>query len=197
MTQLPRASELQTLSLAVRPASAQDDLVTIGVVIDIPDPYGAELRRWRTDFGDPMADLIPAHITLLPPTTVPPTETTTVAEHLTDVTKTCRSFTVRLRGSDSFRPVSPVVFIKLLDGADDCDRLQQRIRTGPLTRELSFDYHPHVTVAHHLDDASMDRAQDTLAGYGADFTVPGVELYEHGQNGWRLRRRFRFGERMG
>lgn len=196
MTQLPRAADLPTLSLAVRPASAQDDLVTIGVVMDVPDPYGNELRRWRQDFGDPMADLIPAHITLLPPTAVAPAETTTVAEHLAEVTKTCRSFTVRLRGTDSFRPISPVVFIKLLDGADDCDRLQQRIRTGPLQRDLLFDYHPHVTVAHHLAEESMDRAQATLAGYGADFTVPGVELYEHGQDGWRLRRRFRFGERM-
>ena len=90
-----------------------------------------------------------------------------------------------------------MVFIKLLDGADDCDRLQRRIRTGPLERDLLFEYHPHVTVAHHLDEASMDRAQAVLAEYGADFTVPGVELYEHGPDGWRLRRRFRFGERVG
>lgn len=197
MSQLPRAADLQTLSLAVRPASARDDLVTIGVVIDVPEPYAGELQDWRADFGDPMARLIPAHITLLPPTTVAPAETTTVAEHLAEVAKTCRSFTVRLRGTDSFRPVSPVVFIRLLDGADDCDRLQRRIRTGPLQRDLLFEYHPHVTVAHHLADSSMDRAQTALADYGADFTVPGVELYEHGADGWRLRRRFRFGERVG
>lgn len=197
MTQLPRAVDLPTLSLAVRPASAQDDLVTIGVVIDVPEPYGEELRRWRADFGDPMARLIPAHITLLPPTAVPPTETTTVAEHLSEVTKTCRSFTVRLHGTDSFRPVSPVVFIKLLDGADACNRLQRSIRTGPLQRDLPFAYHPHVTVAHHLDELAMERAQTALADYGADFTVAGVELYEHGKDGWRLRRRFRFGERVG
>ena len=196
MTQLPRAADLPTMSLAVRPASAQDDLVTIGVVIDVPQPYAEQLQGWRADFGDPMARLIPAHITLLPPTEVAPTETTTIAEHLSEVMSHGRSFTVRLHGTDSFRPVSPVVFITLLAGGDECDRLQQDIRTGPLRRDLHFEYHPHVTVAHHLDEAAMDRAQRCLADWSADFTVPGVELYEHGQNGWRLRRRFRFGERL-
>ena len=195
MTQLPHAADLPTLSMAVRPASAQDDLLTIGVVIDVPEPYGEELLRWRADFGDPMAGLIPAHITLLPPTAVAPGDVDGIAEHLSRVAGGMRSFGVRLRGTGSFRPVSPVVFIKLLDGADDCDRLQRAIRTGPLSRDLLFDYHPHVTVAHHLDDASMDRALSTLAGYGADFTVSGVELYEHGSGGWGLRRRFPFGER--
>ncbi|MFI7588253.1 2'-5' RNA ligase family protein [Spongisporangium articulatum] len=180
--------------MPVRPASAQDDLVTIGVVIDVPEPYGEELQRWRADFGDPLARAIPAHITLLPPTEVAAVDSAAIAEHLAEVTSRLRSFGVRLRGTDSFRPVSPVVFISLLDGADDCDRLQESIRTGPLKRELSFEYHPHVTVAHHLDEAALDRAQTTLVDYAADFTVDGVSFYEHGPSGWRLERRFLFGD---
>jgi 2'-5' RNA ligase len=191
---LPKAADLPTMSFAVQPASTRGDVATIGVVIDIPDPFGEELQRWRADFGDPMARVVPAHITLLPPTEVERAHDEAIDEHLEEVLGKARPFTVSLRSTDSFRPVSPVVFVTLLDGADDCDRLQQGIRSGPLKRDLDFDFHPHVTVAHHLDDAAMDRAQQTLADYAADFLVPGVELYEHGPGGWRLRRRFVFGE---
>jgi 2'-5' RNA ligase len=190
----PAAVELPTMSMAVRPAAPDDDTVTIGVVIDLPDPWGTELRRWRRDFGDPMADAIPAHVTLLPPTTVAPGLTTLVEEHLGVVAAASRPFTVKLAGTDSFRPVSPVVFVALVEGVDGCDLLQKAIRTGPLDRGLDFPYHPHVTVAHHLDEPAMDRAQEALVDYHADFTVDGVELYEHGRDGvWRLRRRYAFG----
>ena len=171
---LPRAADLPTMTFAVQPASTLGDVVTVGVVIDVPDPFGEELQRWRADFGDPMARVVPAHITLLPPTEVAQTDDGAIGEHLEEVLGRVRRFTVRLQGTDSFRPVSPVVFVKLLDGADDCDRLQQGIRSGPLKRELDFDFHPHVTVAHHLDDAAMDRAEVTLTDYTADFVGGGV-----------------------
>jgi 2'-5' RNA ligase len=83
--------------------------------------------------------------------------------------------------------------VRLAEGAEACADLQRLVRTGPLTRDLSFPYHPHVTVAHHLDDEAMDRAQAELTGWQAEFGVDSLGLYEHGQDGvWRIRRRFRF-----
>lgn len=182
------------MSMAVRPAAADDDLVTIGVVIDIPAPHGPQLQAWRREFGDPMAEEIPAHITLLPPTEVSPRSRLEIRGHLEDVAKRTDPFTIQLRGTDSFRPISPVVFVMLEDGADGCDALQQAIRQGPLARELPFPFHPHVTVAQHLDEAGLDRAQATLLDYEADLTISSVGLYEHGRDGvWRLRRSFEFG----
>ena len=68
------------------------------------------------------------------------------------------------------------------------------IRTGPLARALKFPYHPHVTVAHHLDDDALEHAQETLKDWSARFAVAGLGHYEHGLDGvWRLRRRFAFG----
>jgi 2'-5' RNA ligase len=85
------------------------------------------------------------------------------------------------------------VFVRVYAGAAGCDALQQRVRTGPLDRELTFPYHPHVTVAHHLSEPDLDRAQSTLRGYAADFTVASVGLYEHGADSvWRLAHRFPF-----
>jgi 2'-5' RNA ligase len=188
----PLAAELPTMGVPIRPVTP-DDVLTIGVAIEVPDPHGPELQRWRADFGDPLANAIPAHVTLLPPTVLPPSLTADVVAHLAEVAAATRPFTVRLRGTGSFRPVSPVVFVRVYAGAAGCDALQQRVRTGPLDRELSFPYHPHVTVAHHLEEHDLDRAQSTLRGYAADFTVRSIGLYEHGADSvWRLAHRFPF-----
>ena len=98
---------------------------------------------------------------------------------------------MRLRGTGSFRPVSPVVFVRVYAGAAGCDALQQRVRTGPLDRELSFPYHPHVTVAHHLDDSALDTAFKALADYECTFDVMAFHLYVHGDDEvWRPYRAF-------
>jgi 2'-5' RNA ligase len=191
---LPRAADLPTMSMSVRPPSAQDDVVTIGVVVDIPDPSGDFLRRQRAEFGDPLATAIPPHVTLLPPTDVAPGNGRAVSDHLAAVAAVTAPFTIRLCGTDSFRPISPVVFVRLEEGTEGCDDLQRLIRTGPLTRQLQFPYHPHVTVAHHLADPALDLAQQSLADFTAEFVVGALGLYEHGRDGvWRLRRRFSFG----
>jgi 2'-5' RNA ligase len=190
---LPRAAELSTMSMSVRPPMIGDDVVTIGVVVDIPEPFAKFLRGSRADFGDPLATAIPPHVTLLPPTDVAPGIGRAINDHLAAVAAVTAPFRITLRGTDSFRPVSPVVFVKVEEGGDRCDDLQRLVRTGPLTRHLQFPYHPHVTVAHHLTDDALDHAQKVLADYAAEFPVTGLGLYEHGRDGvWRLRRRFTF-----
>ena len=79
-----------------------------------------------------------------------------------------------LRGTGTFRPVSPVVFVQVAGGIAECEQLERAIRGGPLHRDLAFHYHPHVTVAHHVDEAAMDRAFEDLAGYTCTFEVRGV-----------------------
>ena len=161
---------------------------TVGVAIAIPEPFGSELQQWRERFGDPMAHAIPTHLTLLAPTTVRDGELEKVDQHLRAVAAAEPPFPMRLRGSATFRPVSPVVFVQVAFGISDCERLEQRVRSGPLERPLRIPYHPHVTVAHDLPEEVLDRAFDVLAGYAADFTVTGFTLYEHGRDGvWRPR----------
>ncbi|HEY8481017.1 MAG TPA: 2'-5' RNA ligase family protein [Spirillospora sp.] len=168
---------------------------SIGVAIPIPDPHGAFLQARRASFGDPLANAIPTHITLLPPTQVPADALGEVEEHLQEIARTERPFSIKLRGSGTFRPVSPVVFVALAEGIGGCEHLQARVLSGPLTRSLPFPYHPHVTIAHNLPEEVMDRAFKELACYSADFDVWGFSLYEHGADGvWRPQRDFVFGE---
>ncbi|HBO55119.1 MAG TPA: 2'-5' RNA ligase, partial [Janibacter terrae] len=53
-------------------------------------------------------------------------------------------------------------------------------------------YHPHVTIAHHVDESALDQAFDGLAGFDARFEVGEIHLYQHGADGvWRPMQGFR------
>jgi 2'-5' RNA ligase len=158
---------------------------TIGVAIAIPEPWATDLQAQRASFGDPQASAIPTHITLVPPTDVGD-ELEAVEKHLTEVASQQSSFRLRLRGTATFRPVSPVVFIAVSEGISACELLAQAARSGPLEQGLTFPYHPHVTVAHHLDEEALDHAYETLADFDCTFEVTDFHLYQHGDDGlWR------------
>ena len=166
----------------------------IGVALGIPEPFNRELQGWRERLGDPNAKRIVPHITLVPPTEVASDALADIEEHLRIVATHQHPFEIKLRGSGTFLPVSPVVFVVLAQGIAACERLEVAVRAGPLARELDFPYHPHVTVAHDLPAAALIRAFDQLAGYAADFDVRGFTLFEQDGDGmWRPQRDFVFG----
>ncbi len=166
-------------------------MTTIGVAIPIPDPYGAELRQHRADFGDPMAASVPTHVTLLPPTEIDDAMLEQIDKHLLAVAARYPRFKIRLRGTGTFRPVSPVVFVTLVEGISSCEVLQSLVRSGPLDVPLRFPYHPHVTVAHDLDKDGLDTAFQVLGDYDCSFEVAAFSRYEHGEDGvWRPQRGF-------
>jgi len=167
---------------------------TIGVAIAVPEPYGAELTKWREGLGDPLAWAIPPHVTLITPTDLDADELAAVVDHLDVVAAHQWRFDIHLRGTGSFRPVSPVVFVALAAGISDCERLERAVRSGPLRHELKFHYHPHVTVAHDVLPDVLDRAFHDLADYEARFPVAHFGLFERGDDGvWRTERDFAFG----
>jgi 2'-5' RNA ligase len=168
-------------------------LRTIGVAVGIPEPWGSQLDGHRTAAGDPLAAMIPAHLTLLGPTEVEDTPATTakIDEHLTATAAEHRPFQLHLRGTGTFRPVTQVVFVAVANGIDSCERLAADIRSGPLDRELRYPYHPHVTVAHDVPEPALDAVFEELAGFEARFPIDGFTLYEHGRDGrWQPQRRF-------
>ena len=165
-----------------------------GVAIGLPEPCTSELQSWRERLGDPNAAGIPPHVTLLPPTSLHDDDLERVEEHLRQVAAGGQSFEMHLRGTGTFRPVSPVVFVALARGIADCEQLEAQVRSGPLARSTSFPYHPHVTVAHDLEEPALDEAYEALASYDARFTVWGFTLFEQGPDKvWRPQRDFAFG----
>lgn len=159
---------------------------TIGVAVAIPEPYASFLQERREAFGDPLAHAIPPHVTLLPPTAVAGDDLAGVEAHLAAVAARHTPFEIVLESTGTFRPVSPVVFVQLTQGVAECEALESEIRTGPVARELDFDYHPHVTIAHNISEEELDAAFVDLDDFSVSFAVPAIHLYHHGEDDvWR------------
>jgi 2'-5' RNA ligase len=164
---------------------------TIGVSLAVPEPWGGRLQEFRVANGDSQGAGIPTHVTLVPPVEVGAALLEDVERHLAEVACSHPAYRVHLRGSGTFRPVSPVVFVQVSGGLAQCEQLEKAVRRGPLKRKLDFYYHPHVTVAHHVSEENLDRAFTELADFECTFDVGEFHLYEHGTDGvWRPVRSF-------
>ena len=162
----------------------------IGVAVSIPEPWASELQDYRTGL-DPSAALIPAHITLVPPTVVDQDDVAEVENHLSKVAEASPRFRVHLRGTGTFRPVSPVVFVSLVEGISRTEQLAAAVRSGPLDVDVEYPYHPHVTIAHHVSEENLDRAFSDLSDFDSEFEVARFHLYVHDEaEGWRPTRDF-------
>jgi 2'-5' RNA ligase len=170
------------------------DELTVGVAIAIPQPHAQLLTSWRRHIGDPAADLVFPHVTLLPPTPIDSCDVADVEKHLARVAEDGHPFTMHLAGTGTFRPTTPVVFVQVARGLSDCELLEAAIRHGPLERELHYPYHPHVTVAQGVDDEALDAAYEGLAGFAARFLVESFVLFSRDADAsWRWRTSFPLG----
>lgn len=169
------------------PAPSTVGTTVVGVALPVPAPWGEQIQRLRVGYGEQRAQEIPTHITLLPPTPVDPGMVEELRRHLATVAATCPPFEVVLRGTGTFRPVSEVVYLQVAQGVSSCERLQSAVREGPLQRELSFPYHPHVTLAHDVDGVALDRAFEDQAAFTATYTADVFRLYVHrGDEVWQV-----------
>jgi 2'-5' RNA ligase len=158
-------------------------VVTVGVSIPIPSPYGDVLQQARADYGDPLAPYVPPHVTLLGPTEIDDDAIASLVEHLHSAATAVEPFRVVLRGTGSFRPLSQVVFVQVAEGISSCERLETAIRSNGYHHDLRFPYHPHVTVAHDVDQDELDRAFADLAGFSCTFDVDAITLYQQRGDG--------------
>jgi 2'-5' RNA ligase len=171
----------------------------IGVAIDIPEPWGALLTRRRADAGDPQAVYTPAHVTLLGPTEVRSAALPEIEKHLEAIASAQDPFTIHLRGTGTFRPITEVVFVTLAVGISECELLAAAIAaTDGVRRDTRFPYHPHVTVAQDVPGDALDAVFDDLSEFDARFHVPAFTLFSHdvagsGEGPWRRRRDYRLG----
>lgn len=170
------------------------DVRTIGVTIMLPEPFRSTLQTLRASYGDPAADTIAPHVTLVPPTDVSTAELDAFVDYIEEVADRHDPFAIKLAGTGSFLPVSPVVFVRLDTGGSQCAALEADLRSGPVTRHLEFDYHPHVTVAHHVSPEALRRAADELAGFSGELVVEEIHLDElAGDERWQPVRIFPLG----
>ena len=166
----------------VRPRPARDTTV-LGVVVPIPEPWSQLFVDWRAKVGDPQATSVPPHVTLLPPTEVPVADRPAISAHLAEVARAHPPFDMHLSGTGTFAPVSAVVFVAVARGIGNCELIANDVRRGPLTRSLSYPYHPHVTVAHDVPGDMLDLAYCGLADLSAEFRVQHFTEFEQAPDG--------------
>ena len=177
--------------MTTTPTARTTATTTVGVAIAVPAPWGAQLQAYRTALGDETAQGIPTHVTLMPPVQVAADHVPSIQQHLESASSDCHAFPMHLRGTGTFRPVSPVVFVTVAEGISACEALARSVRSGPLRVDQQFPYHPHVTVAHHLPDEVLDRAFEEMADFECRFVVDRFSLYVHERaTGWAPTRHF-------
>jgi len=152
------------------------------VVVGAPgaQQYAEIFDRWSQQWFS-LADRAGALVTV-----IEPDQMDEVRTHLRAVATRHAPFVVALAGTDTFRPISPVVFVAVTEGAEGCAVLHESVVGGPLAQQMRFPFHPHVTIAHDLDDAQLDDAGRSRADFEARFPVAQFALYEYGDDGvWR------------
>jgi 2'-5' RNA ligase len=160
--------------------------VYAGVVIELPEPVGRELQDWRASFGDPASYAVPAHITLM----IAPRCATweDVVQRVRSVAREWEPFRIGINGTGTFRPVSPVVYLRIDEGAEQCRALHDALHDEELVSASPFEFHPHVTIAQSVEEQDLDRAQEMLRTYRAGFLVDRIGLYElDGHGTWTIR----------
>jgi 2'-5' RNA ligase len=171
---------------------AVEQHTVLGIVVPIPEPWSQLLVDWRAKVGDPQANVVPPHVTLLPPTEVPVADRTAISAHLAEVARCHPPFEMHLSGTGTFSPVSEVVFVTVAKGIGNCELLATDVRSGPLARPLSFPYHPHVTVAHDVTAEMLEFAYNGLADLSAAFPVEAFTEFEQTPSGaWAVAREYR------
>jgi 2'-5' RNA ligase len=167
-------------------------VTTIGVAVDVPEPWGSRLTDRRLAAGDLVAEYIRAHVTLLTPTEIPTADLPGVADRLATVAAGYAPFPLHLRGTGTFRPVTQVVFVAVAAGIGECEELHEAVLDAlPVAPAIRFPYHPHVTVGQNVDPAALDAVYADLAGFEAGFQVDGFALFEHDDGGrWKPYREY-------
>jgi 8-oxo-dGTP pyrophosphatase MutT (NUDIX family)/2'-5' RNA ligase len=158
----------------------------LGVIVPVPEPVAAHVQAWRRALRDPSRDLIPPHLTLVPPQAVAAGGREAAVELVDRAAATAAPSLIELRGAATFLPESPVVFLVVTEGQPTLRALEQALRAPPL-EQRTFPFHPHVTVTKDRPAAELEAAAHDLAGFRATFPLPELTLTEEDEHGgWHV-----------
>ena len=164
---------------------------SLGVIISLPRELAEQLSAKRALYAGPGVSVVPPHITLVSGRAKDSWEE--AATHVRKVAAAGEPFVLSLRGTGTFAPISPVVFLNVDTGAEVCTALHEQLLEGPVEHLLDFEFHPHLTIAHDLDDQAMTQAKADLAGFAADFEVRSIGLFDFLAGSWSLREELTLG----
>ncbi len=147
----------------------------LGVIARLPEPLGIHVQAWRRALGDPAAERIVPHLTLVPPQTVAERDLGRAAALVERAAAEAVPFLVELDGAATFLPDSPVAYLTVREGGPALADLEAALQESPLDRR-THPFHPHVTLAQDLPPDRIEFAARELAGFRAAFPVRELAL---------------------
>ena len=154
----------------------------LGVALLVPEPVAAEIDGMRRGLGDGALGRIPAHLTLVPPVNV-------ALERLDEAGDVLRAAAAGAAGGldltlgpvTTFWPVTPVVYLAVGGDLAGLLTLRQRVFRAPLSRPLTHDFVPHVTLADEVPSAErIGAAVTALADYHRSVRFERLQLLREG-----------------
>jgi len=162
------------------------DAARLGVIVLLPEPLAAHVQAWRRALRDPAHELIPPHLTLVPPQAVAEEDLQAAVGLVDRAAAAAAPGVVELRGAATFLPETPVAYLVVTEGGPTLRTLEATLRTPPL-EQRSFPFHPHVTVTQDRPAEELEAAVRDLASFRAVFALPELSLMEEDeQAGWRV-----------
>ena len=129
----------------------------LGVIARLPEPLAIHVQAWRRALGDPAAERIEPHLTLVPPQTVAERDLDGAAALLERAAAEAVPFLVELDGAATFLPDSPVAYLVVREGGPALAHLDAVLQAPPLDRR-THPFHPHVTIAQDLPADRIEAA---------------------------------------
>jgi 2'-5' RNA ligase len=149
----------------------------LGVALLLPSPAAEEVEGLRRALKDGSLGRIPPHLTLVPPVNVAQADLPQALSVLRAAAAAMGPhLRVTLGAPTSFLPLNPVLYLPVVAGTDAVHALRHRIWQPPLTRELTWPFVPHVTLADEAARDHIDAAVMALAGFGAQVVFRRVHL---------------------
>jgi len=131
----------------VRPRPGGEPQNLYALVIYVPEPLGSFLDELRLKL---VPDCNPhAHISVLPPRTLPVAPEATI-EEARGIVAGFPPFDIELGQIEVF-PVTDVIYISVESGTAHLQQMHHALNQGSLACNEPFPYHPHLTLAQDLE----------------------------------------------
>ncbi len=126
------------------------------LVTYVRNPVGEFVERLRRELHPELPHLA-AHVTILPPRFLPEDEQAALAT-LEKICHSVEPFEVNLGEVETFIPVTPTVFIRVVHAASRIRDLHKKLNTEGLFFEEEWPYMPHMTIVKMGDEEEAQNA---------------------------------------
>lgn len=160
----------------------------LGVTLLLPPRESAEIDGLRRACGDPSLDLIPPHVTLVPPVNVREADVPEALAIVRVAAAASEPFVAWAGPPESFAPSSPVLYLPVEDPDGTIAKLRGRLLTGPLARKAPWPFVPHITICDDMPEAEMKAAIQLLVHYRREIELGAAAVLEQLRDEGGLRR---------